>query len=71
MKVTEAIKKYREYLQRDVNSMQSIYRKLRKPQETEVRSLFNQIVFVTIAVGVFGIFVTFVSVIFDLLVRGR
>lgn len=69
MRVMEAIREYREYLKRDINSMQSIYRKLRKPEEIEVRGLFNQIIFITVVVGMFGIIITVLSVIFDLLVR--
>ncbi|MEM0356268.1 MAG: hypothetical protein QXD03_00695 [Candidatus Anstonellales archaeon] len=56
-------------IHREVDSMISIYRKVRKPEQQQVTSLFNQIIFITFIVGSFGIVITILSIILDLVVR--
>ncbi|MEM0382669.1 MAG: hypothetical protein QXD88_00055 [Candidatus Anstonellales archaeon] len=56
-------------IHREVDSMVSIYRKVRKPEQQQVTSLFNQIIFITFIVGSFGIVITILSIILDLVVR--
>lgn len=63
------LKNIKDSISKEIEAMISTYRKVRKPEEQQVRSLFNQILFVTVVVGSFGIIITILSIILDLVVK--
>lgn len=56
-------------LKAEIETLGTTYRRLRKPEQIEVDALYRKILFITFVVGLVGVFVVLLSIIFDMSIR--